>query len=253
LRHRLASHAARELAAAMVIEPDNPRISMLERRLAVARRSSAEAAKHPSTSQAAAPTAAELERLAESLPAGTVEAFTTSVQPLLVNHCGGSGCHGQGASSEFRLIRVPTSKGPTRRLTLRNLHAAWQWVDQKDPEKSPLLTVPIKPHGTSRKAVFTNQDLPKVQAMAFWVHRATRSANAQPARVDASAPLLQSPAPARSERQASRQPPASRPASRPSPDAPRDDEAPAEKKPPDPQSDPFDPGIFNRRFHPDNP
>jgi hypothetical protein len=198
-----------------------------------------------------APTTAQLEELAAGLPASALENFTTVVQPLLANHCATAGCHGVGAKSAFRLSKLPAGKSPTRRLTLHNLYAAWQQIDLKNPAGSPLLTLPLQPHGTSDAPIFTSRDLPKVQLLAEWTHQATRKArSAAPASLKAAAPLLQTPASLadgqhetdEQGRKTSAEPSHRRAV----------EESPAgqgESTAGEP-ADPFDPEVFNRRFHP---
>ncbi len=142
IQHMLLGHAADELRDALRIDPQHPRIELLERRLKLAQQ------KAPATVVEAAPQSApsadDLDRLVRGMPAGAVEIFTTSIQPLLVNNCTSAGCHGPAAEKEPRFVRVAPGR-TTKRLTQRNLHTALTLVNREKPLESPLLTVPARP------------------------------------------------------------------------------------------------------------
>ena len=98
-RHGLLDLADEELVAAAAIEPNHPMLAILKRRLQLAR----EPPLQPAESQAgvAVPTADELDRMVRGMPPGAVETFAQVVQPLLMNHCTSSGCHGSQAETHF--------------------------------------------------------------------------------------------------------------------------------------------------------
>lgn len=248
LSHDLAGHAAHELAAALAADASHPRIPLLERRLKVARQEMPPRPKHRELDDQPAP--AELERLADSLPPGAVEEFRTTVQPILWNHCATAGCHGAGTHHRYQLLRMPAGKAPTRRLTQRNLYFTWQWVDPQKPAESPLLTVPLQPHAAAKKPVFSKAEMAKYKVLASWVRRSSRTAAAARANsIEEAEPLLQSP-PHRTRRPES---PVANPPGEANPDAAPDGNAELDEThtPPPPSSDPFDPAVFNRRFHRD--
>jgi hypothetical protein len=223
LRHKLTGYAACELADALAADPLHPRIVLVQRRLELALRERPAPAA-PST-QVSAPTNDDLDRLVRSLPASTVETFTASIQPLVLNHCATAGCHGPTSKGPLRLMRMPADRAPTRRLTQRNLHATLQEINRDNPAESPLLTASIKPHGTATSAVFSGRDLDKVRQLTAWVHAVAKSETPRPPdSIGPAPPLLQTMSNA----------------------APAD--GPAESPPP---ADPLDPGPFNRRFFPE--
>ncbi|HEY2759306.1 MAG TPA: hypothetical protein VGI75_01145, partial [Pirellulales bacterium] len=100
LRHELLGDAAREITAAMEIDPKNRRVTLLDDRLR--RALLPEPIKTPGneTASAARPVSTEgLERLVRSLPTSTVETFTATIQPMLLNYCATAGCHGPSSQS----------------------------------------------------------------------------------------------------------------------------------------------------------
>jgi hypothetical protein len=113
----------------------------------------------------------ELDKMVRQLPPGTVEVFTQSIQPLLVNNCSSASCHGSQSRSAFQLQRSAKGEPPTRRQTQKNLQAALKCIDRANPVASRLLTVPIEPHGTAHDAVFDQTRLQQYKLLVDWVCR----------------------------------------------------------------------------------
>ncbi len=174
-RHGLLDHAEQELAEAVAIEPKHPLADLLRRRIEIARRP----AKPPAPSAASAPgvSASELDRLVRGLPSGVVESFAQSVQPVLSNNCTAAGCHGPQTTSRLNFMKAPAGQPAGRRVTQRNLYAALQWIDRKDPAKSPLLTAPLGPHGTAKAPIFGRGQIDQAQLLARWVYQAASAPN----------------------------------------------------------------------------
>jgi hypothetical protein len=191
LRHNLTGYAATQLATAKDADARDPRIPLLERRLKLAL---AEPAPEKLALAAANPIAElhDLDRLIHTLPVGTVETFTGSIQPLLLNHCSVANCHGVSSTNKLRLLRGPSGRPASRRLTQRNLHTVLTLVDRAQPAESLLISTPIRPHGPLDKPVFTNQQLAKFKQLVAWVHEVSKSsAPAPPSTVAEPSPLLQ--------------------------------------------------------------
>ena len=171
-RHGLLDLAANELSAAAAIEPNHPMVGVLRRRLQLAR----EPPLQPSESSGgvASPTADELDRMVRGMPPGAVETFAQIVQPLLINHCTSSGCHGPQSETRFRLMRTPVSQPAGRRLTQRNLQAVLEYVDYNAPSSSRLLTVVSGPHGPVRAGTFSDRQAGQYKRIADWVNLVTR-------------------------------------------------------------------------------
>jgi hypothetical protein len=169
LRHGLLGQAAVELADATAAEPDNPLIGVLQQRLKMAL--------EPPTAPkgfdrlAAGPSNEELDRMIRSLPRGTVEMFTQSVQPVLMNHCAAAECHGSPAGGGLRLFRVPIGKVASRRITQRNLYSVLPYMDRQNPVGSRLLTVPNGPHGTAKYAIFNAHEAGQYKRVFDWAYQ----------------------------------------------------------------------------------
>lgn len=192
LRHRLLKEAASEIGDAMALEPKHPKIGLLERRLkllleenAVATDSTNPPAQRVFTKQ--------LDTMVRGMPPGSMEMFTHSVQPLLLNHCSTAGCHGPQSASSFRLLRAPAGRTGSRRSTQRNLHAVLAMVNRDAPETSPLLAVPLKPHGAAKAAIFTDREAAQYKQIVLWVYQIAnyREPSAPAKLAEPAGPLLQ--------------------------------------------------------------
>ena len=111
LRHGLPDHAAAELSDAMAAEPSHPMIGVLNRRLKMATQPPSKPSRGVEPAEPS-PSFEELDRLVRRMPPGTVETFTDTIQPMLVNNCTAAGCHGPQPASEFWLIRIPKDRPP---------------------------------------------------------------------------------------------------------------------------------------------
>ena len=171
LRHNLPGNAAHELADAIEAEPNHPMIHIIESQLKLAMQPPAEA---PPARLQPDTTSAELEHLIQGMPPGTVESFTQSIQPLLLNYCAAAACHGPHTENHFRLLRIQASQPPSRRVTQRNLQATLEWIDRSNPAGSRLLDAASHPHGRAKNAVFTDHQAAQYQRLLAWVCQVAR-------------------------------------------------------------------------------
>ena len=100
----------------------------------------------------------------------SAKTFVTVVQPLLLNSCGNSSCHGGETASTFRLANVRSGQSGHRIFAERNLAAVMGQVTLDDPAASPLLTVPRNGHGRNGRTVFNGAGGKRAQQqLARWV------------------------------------------------------------------------------------
>jgi hypothetical protein len=261
LRQRLYEQAALALAGAVDADPQHPRIALLERRLKFALEQPAEA---PTKTAPAsdAPSIRDLERTADALPPGCVEAFTTSIQPMLMNHCSTAGCHGSQSETPLQLMRVSAGRAPSRRATQRNLYSVLSLVDRERPGESPLLTIPTHPHGSVKSPIFSSRETNQYRQLVAWAYQV--AGQSLPEGVGVISELPGPTARRVARRQQSHKGP--RVATDSSPDGPDAKPAAARKPAGQPASrskasetaevdttdevDPFDPAVFNQRYHP---
>jgi len=170
LRHGLLGKAACELADTMDADPHHPMIRVLESRLKMALEPPAPA----STARPQQETADDLQRVIQGMPPGTVELFTQSIQPVLLNHCATTACHGPRATSRFRLQRIPPGQPSSRRITQRNLQAVLPWIDRENPTASRLLEAASHAHGTAKAPVFADPQAIQYQRLIHWVGQVAR-------------------------------------------------------------------------------
>jgi hypothetical protein len=168
LDHGLHEHARQELALATTLEPRHHLAAVIADRLAATTQKGIVVGEE-ATIQQPATDAKQLDALVRQLPPGTVESFTNTIQPLLVNSCSARACHGSMASNDFQLRRFPHGQKPRRRLTLRNLEAVMRWVDQDDPAASRLLYAATHPHGPAKRSPLLSE--PAQQKLLEWLGR----------------------------------------------------------------------------------
>ncbi|MDX1944921.1 MAG: hypothetical protein SFU86_05895 [Pirellulaceae bacterium] len=254
LRQRLPGKCAEQIVAAMRLDPQDPRVAQLERRLALASQAPSEGQGKSALGKGTI-SAEELEKAVRDLPAGSIERFSLVVQPILLNRCGANQCHGPNAKSEFRLLKSPVGLAANQRFTQRNLYAVMQQIDRSQPEASPLITLPQRRHGSALAAVFDKQSQKQLDELTQWVKLTTAAATPpQPATIPAdpkgtlSQPAPTAPAAEQSAIETSPSAAGSAPAVRvmrpPLAGLPAKAAAPANFLP----RDEFDPEIFNRRF-----
>jgi hypothetical protein len=270
IQHELLGYAANEIRDALTLEPNHPRIPLLERRLKLAQHKPA-ILKAVFETTDDAPTTEELDRLSRGMPPGTMEAFTNSIQPLLLNNCTSAGCHGPGAENPHRWVRVALGRTTSRRLTQRNLHTTLQLVDRQNPAESPLLVQAIQAHGNAKAPVFTDHQAGQLRQLTAWVFQVAQHAESPPpASVASQSTTLSQNLPMTGVRRAvleeplapesanggaaplqPTEPPALLPVAPgilPQRTQPKRGEIPTGFVP----KDPFDPEIFNRQFFPEN-
>lgn len=257
LRHDLKSRAAEELVAAMAIDPRDPRIAVLERRLKLAMAPQVEREKPVFVLPVSLE---EIEATLRTIPEEAIDEFTNNIQPILLHRCAMTACHGPNARSEYHLVRPPLKHANKLRETRRNLFAT---LAQINPDgESPLLTRPLEPHGGAKAPVFDQHDRRQVELIAAWIEqvkaspvkdgRSSRDNMVRPAGYDEELPrrgLRRLPS---TEPRAFRPDEAARPLSGGTRE--KDAEQPVLRPGggianPELIEDPFDADIFNRRYH----
>ena len=174
-RQGLLEHAAGELAKASAINPSHPMITVIERRIQMsAAPESVEVAATP-VQQSTFPE--DLDRTARDMPTGAMEAFARSVGPLLVNRCGAARCHGSASENAFHLLRPPSSNRSGGRIIQRNLQSTLKLIDRENPARSPLLTAALEPHGPLQVSALAGRRTDHYQRLADWVHQVARGSN----------------------------------------------------------------------------
>lgn len=260
LRHNLHARCAEQLVAAMRIAPEDERLLQLERRLKLSVESPP-AVTAPNPASTAAISAQQLDDALRALPRGSVEKFSGTVQPILLNRCGANQCHGPNAKSEYSLLRPPEGQIASRRFTQRNLYATLRYLNPSDPEASPLVVKAQQRHGMALTAVFDKHTQNQLAELIGWAKLSVAaSPPAAPRTIGTAATTLSQPAtstppsggkgvlpsdpPAKGSSPSNVEVKAMRPSLDPGTDA-RPTAGPERFVP----KDRFDPELFNRRYH----
>lgn len=192
LRHNLHRQCAEQLSFALAAEPQHKRIEQIDRRLQLALQA-------PPTTKATSASSTivsseQLDKTLRELPKGSLERFTTIVQPMLNNRCATSHCHGATSTSEFRLLRPPAGLNSPQRFTQRNLYAVLQFVDRDDPLNSSIFTKPQTPHGGGTTAAFDARGRAQMLELQTWLEQlAYRKDPPTPITIDPQAAQLSTP------------------------------------------------------------
>lgn len=175
LRQGLLGYAAKEIVLAREADPLFPKLKLLERRLDVAQ--------HPVEPQVkqAPPKPAEQEKpngsddIVRRVPPRSVERFTSTIQPLLLNGCATAACHGTTSNNKLRLERIALGRPTSYRISQRNLASVLSCIDMENPANSSLLLFPLGPHGTANEAILTRRDMEKYRQLVDWVIDVTKN------------------------------------------------------------------------------
>ncbi len=230
----LRTQAVAEVAAAAELRPDH---APTQRLLAHLRdmpppRDQAPA---PEAEPDAAPPSVDL--TTESLCA-----FSTRVQPVLMNAC--ANCHAGGKGGAFKLTRTSPDAMPGSRAVQQNLTAVLAQLNLQQPEGSKLLTKAVSAHGAVSQAPLKGRQAQAYRLLEDWVKH-TVETNPQ---LRAQAGLPPTPPPAAEEKPAAEPQPAKDPKEEKA--APPSSFGETQQPEPAGPVDPFDPIIFNRQMHP---
>jgi len=80
--------------------------------------------------------------------------FASRIEPLLINSCANSSCHGTEATNSFQLTRKWNAGANTRHLTEANLKAAIAQINRAEPRESPLIAKLDGRHGMRGRPAF---------------------------------------------------------------------------------------------------
>ncbi|RCS54588.1 hypothetical protein DTL42_05500 [Bremerella cremea] len=195
-----------------------------------------------------------------------VQYYASTVQPIMLNSCSASACHSVKADNGFQIVEFENIRAMPRRLTMKNMKAAIDYVDYANPNQSKLLTKSVERHGEGGRPNLSPEQISAIQA---WVVGVSRSV--QPSRKVADSGVMPVSFNAPIEPAASKEMPAALqgisattpPAANSFFEANANDGASAIPRPfrSRPQKgvelpempkvrDEFDPQLFNRQYHP---
>lgn len=275
LRYRLLDLAAEELRALRRIVPAHPEATIIESQLRSALANSRPRARpDPEVATVGFEEDVASEEKTEppddlhgGVSGESFHEFVRTVQPLLINRCGG--CHTHTSDLDWQLVVLSRHRRPTARITRENLTATLEIVRPGNPDGSELLDLATSPHAGGPPPLSAG-DESSIEAIRDWIrnaHPASRhpaslgSASVGPSesarglpptggaiemaagRVDGAATanrLVPGVSPAAFNAPDVTTP--DRPADTPGADPKRPSRLPAVQNP-------FDPALFNRRYH----
>ncbi len=120
----------------------------------------------------------------------TAAQFTSRIQPLLINRCGGASCHSSESNNTFRLAHVRIATRNHRRQSEQNLAAVMKYINTEDPRDSELLRIANGLHGGQTITMFGgSQGTQQLHSIQDWVNTVTAEQRVQQAKL-AKAPQL---------------------------------------------------------------
>ena len=240
LEQGMPARAADQLLAAEQAHGMQPQIALLHQRLLRTAAPPAPAKHDVPETNGTDDTASAIKL--KDLPEHAVEEFTSAVQPLLINRCGATGCHGGRGNDEFVLTRPRSGRPMTRRMTERNLLSTLQQVDRAAIKQSALLKKARSPHGDADRAPILDRETVQFGVLARWLERiAPKPLPKTNKLARRNEVLFQQASGGRAITNEEAVAPQAKPAG--------DNTAPADQDAE--HRDPFDPGVFNQRYHPD--
>ena len=110
----------------------------------------------------------------QSIPISTFTSFKREILPMLVQNCNGIACHSGNSLSEFRFVANPHNNDLD---VAKNLQVVLGYITPGRPEESPLVLIPIAPHGRT-KQIFTRRNFPQYEKLYDWVDQVAGEMNA---------------------------------------------------------------------------
>lgn len=237
VRQRYFNGAANEIVAAHRLAPNHPEIQAIE--LQLRQELDSDAPPQPTSASMkseAQATSSEPVDLTAKLAEHDIRTFRQAIQPLLTNGCGTKACHG-GPTSAFQLaLPAPGLDRQNNTQTLQNLKEALKWLTLDHPSASPLLVRAQQAHGGLQHAPFDERQREGFQAFKNWVESIASNSDSQHPITPAAAPEALVDVSGVSEEKIQREV-----LQRPAGATIRLPTVP----------DPFDPELFNRRYHRD--
>lgn len=157
--------------------------------------------------------------------------FTTDIQPILLNRCGQAACHGTPKSDGFWFEKpYRFDARPNAEMSRKNLAKTIAAIDRQHLEASPILVKALQPHADLDAPPLRPQDRQAAEQLRLWVLSFARH---QARDSDMADQIVQAGGGEQSDAKSTRtNETASRVVRVPEVD------------------DPFDPEVFNRRYHP---
>jgi|694.fasta_scaffold00268_24 hypothetical protein len=93
--------------------------------------------------------------------------FRSHLQPILLQKCGQSGCHGNQSTNDLKLLR-PTANS-TKKTADSNIASLLPFLDAADAQKSTLYQLATKPHGSLKTGAIGQVDNDGSDELLGWI------------------------------------------------------------------------------------
>ena len=103
----------------------------------------------------------------EKIPPSTFASFKREILPILVKNCSGIACHSGNSLNEFHFIPNPSNNDID---VAKNLQNVLRYIEPCLPDESPLIGIPISPHGRTTQ-IFTPRNYTHYEKLYFWVEQ----------------------------------------------------------------------------------
>lgn len=157
LTNKMTEQARREVLDALNLDPNRGEAQRMLEALMLKESASTSAGsdrpgitQYPSISQLAGPKTES--RSLAGLSSTIAQNFTRHIQPLMMNKCANSGCHGGKTQSTFQLVSAHRGSSPS--IAEKNLAAVLKQIDLARPSQSAILAVLEEPHGNLNVPLF---------------------------------------------------------------------------------------------------
>ena len=176
LTNQLSEQARREVLDALNLDPNRTEAKRMlesllqsESRSASSQRTGSGLTEYPTLREAV--TSKVESRSLAGLSRSVAQDFTRHLQPLLMNKCGNSGCHGGRTTTTFQLTSAHRGSNPS--IAEKNLAAVLKQIDLRYPSESPILASLDAAHGGLPTPIFRGRSgAQQLGILKAWVLRA---------------------------------------------------------------------------------
>lgn len=93
--------------------------------------------------------------------------FRSHLQPILIQKCGQSGCHGAQSTNDLKLLRPAANS--TKKTAENNIASLVPFIDSADANKSTLYQLATRPHGTQKTGAIGQIDNDGSDELLGWL------------------------------------------------------------------------------------
>jgi hypothetical protein len=172
LSHGLINEARQQISYLEALAPQHSAIAVLREQIRLAH-----AGHQPAVANVPPPVPLRKANQPESeldVEPDVLRRFTRTIQPLLLNRCGATACHGRAGTSSFAIVR-PLYGNTRRELTFRNLAMTLSLVDPANPVASDLLKYGTTVHGSASEPPIAKAETVKIERLKEWMVAASRT------------------------------------------------------------------------------